>query len=232
VSSLSGLTALVLAGSRSGGDPLAAYAGVSHKALIQIGGRKMLERVIEALAQSPQISRILVAIERPEIVSELPQHGKPVLAIHAAEGLSASVAFALRSQGTPLLITTADHPLLTAPCVAEFLGNAPDTSDVAIALARREVVTVAAPITRRTYLRFADGEYSGCNLFLLQRPTAARMVDFWQRIEAERKQPVRMLRRLGVSYLRHPIPARMAHSRSRARTTQRPGRRESRRRVP
>ena len=66
------LTALVLAGTRSGGDPLAAHAGVSHKALIEVGGRTMIERVVSALAALPQVTRIVVAIERPELLRDLP----------------------------------------------------------------------------------------------------------------------------------------------------------------
>src|SRR3546814_20285406 len=41
--------ALVLAGSRDGPDPVAAYAGVSDKALIEIAGATMLARVVGAL---------------------------------------------------------------------------------------------------------------------------------------------------------------------------------------
>ena len=66
------LTALVLAGTRAGGDPLAEYAGVSHKALIEVGGRTMVERVVEALAAAPEVERIVVAIERPELLEGLP----------------------------------------------------------------------------------------------------------------------------------------------------------------
>src|SRR3546814_2840098 len=46
VSTTSGLTALVLAGSRGPHKPLAIYAGVSHKALIEIDGLTMVERVV------------------------------------------------------------------------------------------------------------------------------------------------------------------------------------------
>lgn len=195
-----GLTALVLAGSRAGGDPLAAYAGVSHKALIEIGGRTMLERVVTALTAVPEIGRIIVAIERPEIVAALPSCGKPIVAMAAASGPSASVAAALQAEGTPLLVTTADHALLTPAWVTEFLSAVPDTADAAIALARREAICAAVPDTQRTYLRFADGDYSGCNLFLLRRPAAAGVVRLWEQIEGYRKRPLRMLWRLGFTH--------------------------------
>jgi hypothetical protein len=42
---VSGFGALILAGSRGGVDPLAAYAGVAHKALILLDGETLLARV-------------------------------------------------------------------------------------------------------------------------------------------------------------------------------------------
>jgi molybdopterin-guanine dinucleotide biosynthesis protein A len=47
-------TALVLAGSRQGGDAFAAEAGATHKALIEVGGVTMIERVVRALRQFPR----------------------------------------------------------------------------------------------------------------------------------------------------------------------------------
>ena len=68
----------------------------------------------------------------------------------------------------------------------------------AAALARRETVLAAFPGTRRTWLRFRDGAFSGCNLFLLaEREGAARATGFWRRVEAERKRPLAMARLLG-----------------------------------
>jgi molybdopterin-guanine dinucleotide biosynthesis protein A len=200
VSSRSDLTALVLAGSRSGGDPLADYAGVTHKALIQIGGRTMLERVLTALVAVPEVSRIVVAIERPEILGMLPPFPKPIDTLPAREGPSASVAAALEAVGTPLLVTTADHALLQSAWVQEFLSHDAGDTDALVALARSEAVLAAAPATARTWLRFADGAYSGCNLFLLRRPAAAGIVRLWQLMEAERKRPLSLLKRLGFSY--------------------------------
>lgn len=194
------MTALVLAGTRPGGDPLAAAAGVSHKALIDICGTPMLERVVRAVAASAGVGRILVSIERPELVAALPSCSVPVAAQQAASGPSASVEAALHAEGTPLLVTTGDHALLEPSWIDEFVSAAPDDADAVIALALRQTVQTAAPETQRTYLRFADGEYSGCNLFLLRTPAARGVVSLWRDIEAERKRPLAMLRRLGLGY--------------------------------
>ncbi len=199
------MPALVLAGSRPQGDPLARHAGVSHKALAEVGGRTMIERVVDALAAVPEVSRIVIAIDRPEVLSALPglrppRCAKPVSMIPAAASPSASLAQALQREGAPLLATTADHALLEAAWVQRFLADCPAGEDMTAALARRQAVEQAAPGTRRTYLRFADGEFSGCNLFLLQRPAAEGVLRLWRELEALRKSPARMMLRLGISY--------------------------------
>lgn len=195
-------TALVLAGTRAGGDPLARYAGVSHKALIDIGGQPMIARVVAALAAVPTLERILIAIERPEILQ-----GQDLLhaaaqrvsigIVPVAGGPSATVAAVLEHHPTPLLVTTADHALLRPEWITDFLQRIPAACDAAVLLASRSKVLAALPETHRTYLRFADGEWSGCNLFLLRTPRALDAVRFWQSVEAERKHPARLVRRLG-----------------------------------
>ena len=195
-----GITAVVLAGTRPGGDPLAQAAGVSHKALIPIAGVPMLQRVLSALAATPQVRRIVVVIDAPQVVESLPACGKPVSILAAASGPSASVAQALAAEGAPLLVTTADHALLSPQWVGEFLDADDGRSDVLVALARRQAVEAAVPGSVRTWLRFADGHYSGCNLFLLRTPAASRVVALWQQLEADRKRPVAMLSRLGFLY--------------------------------
>ncbi|GGB18994.1 hypothetical protein GCM10011380_05690 [Sphingomonas metalli] len=191
--------ALILAGSRSGAvDPVATYAGVAHKALIVLGGETLLARVAGAL-DAAGLSPIAVSADHPAVVAEAERLGLTVLPPEA--GPSASVGAALAALGTPLLVTTADHALLEAEWVRRFRADAPTGADVAVLLARRDVVEAAAPATRRTWLRFADGDWSGCNLFLLATPAAAGAIGLWQAVEADRKRPWRIVRRLGPGLL-------------------------------
>lgn len=194
-------TALVLAGTRPGGDPLAVHAGVSHKALIEVGGMPMLARVLAALAAVPAIERVVVAIDDPQVLAQMPATPTPVQVLAPGAGPSASVAAALQELGTPLLVTTADHALLQPEWIEQFLAADAGDADACIAVARREDVLRAAPGSQRTWWRFADGAYSGCNLFLLATPAAAGVVQLWQRLEARRKQPVAQLRLLGISHV-------------------------------
>ena len=69
-------TALVLAGSRGPTDPVAAAAGLPHKALVPVAGRPMLLRVIDTLRQCPEprpeIGRIVLCLEDSSLLDRLP----------------------------------------------------------------------------------------------------------------------------------------------------------------
>lgn len=190
--------ALVLAGSRGGVDPLAAYAGVSDKALIEVAGETMLARVVAAL-HAAGAARIAVSASSQAVAEHAAALGAEPLA--AAPGPSRSAADGLARLGAPLLVTTADHALLEPEWITQFLADAPADADVAALLARRDRIEAAAPGTKRTYLRFADGDWSGCNLFLLATPNAAAAIDLWHAVEADRKRPWRVVRRLGPGLL-------------------------------
>ncbi|MGF7155011.1 NTP transferase domain-containing protein [Novosphingobium gossypii] len=193
------MNALILAGSRPGApDPVAEAEGVSHKSLVDIAGKPMLAHVVAALRDAG-ISRIAVSANDAAVRALALELGCEVLA--TGTGPSASVAIGLEALGAPLLVTTSDHALLKGVWVRDFLNDTPQASDVAMLLARREAIEAAMPGSRRTYLRFADGHWSGCNLFLLATPNARLAIDTWKMVEADRKRPWRIAARLGIGML-------------------------------
>lgn len=198
--------ALILAGSRGGQDPVAAYAGVTDKALIELNGLSMLARVVAALRQAG-IGRIAVSAQADTVRAEAGRCGAE--AIDAQVGPSASTAAGLRALGAPLIVTTGDHALLKPEWVRAFVEQVPAGCDVAVLLARRDAVQAAAPGSRRTYLRFADGDWSGCNLFYLATPRAEAAIRLWQSVEKDRKRPWRIVRRLGPVLLLRYLAGRL-----------------------
>ena len=168
-----GWTALVLAGQRPGIDPVAAHFGLEAKALVPVAGEVMLGRVLMALADTPQVARIIVLAQN---APELLRH--PDLAWAAAEPritarvsgrtISGSVLSAIDDPaiGLPVLVTTADNVMLTPATVAEFVAGA-GASDVSVAFVERGNLEAAVGPTRRTWLAFRDGAFTGANLFAL-----------------------------------------------------------------
>jgi hypothetical protein len=199
-------TALVLAGSRPGKpDRLAEACGVAHKCLIPAGGIPMLVRVVSALTASPDVGRIFLSLEDVDVPGTLSalqpdlESGR-LMALPSDATPSLSVLRFLDSDPTslPLLITTADHPLLSPRIVGRF-GDIARASgaDVAGALTPASVLLASYPEAQRTFIRFRDGRYSGANLFAVLTPEGRRAVEFWRKVEQERKRPWRLVGAFG-----------------------------------
>jgi CTP:molybdopterin cytidylyltransferase MocA len=199
---MSGIDALILAGSRGPHDPVAALGGVPHKALTPIAGRPMLAFVLDAVRGVPELDHIFICIDAETDLRPVTSD-TPFTRIPPADSPAASVAAALQAidGDRPLLITTADHPLLTPEIIAHFLQHAPKDADLCVGLAEAETVTKAFPEGKRTFYRLAGRGYGGCNLFLARKPGAVRVADYWRRMEGHRKNPLRLVREIGFGAL-------------------------------
>ncbi|WP_331011851.1 nucleotidyltransferase family protein [Sphingomonas sp.] len=192
-------TALVLAGQRPGIDPLAQAFGAEWKALVPIAGEPMLTHVIRTLLHCPEIGRIVVAGQRPDLLAAGWPAAEPRLSFtQSTTGISRSIAAVAGTAIAPwpLLVTTADHPLLTPDMVAGFLHDAED-ADVAVGMVERRTMMHAYPDTRRTWLKFRGGAYSGANLFALRTSKAQAALTLWARAEQDRKQALKLFWHFG-----------------------------------
>jgi GTP:adenosylcobinamide-phosphate guanylyltransferase len=199
---VSAIDALILAGSRGPHDPVAALGKVAHKALTPIAGRPMLAYVLDAVRDVPEVDRIYICIDAETDLRPV-TNGTPFDRIAPGNSPAASVVAALAAidGDRPLLITTADHPLLTPAIIGHFLKHASNDADLSVGLAEAETVMRAFPEGKRTFYRLAGKGYSGCNLFLARRPGAARVADYWRRMEGHRKNPLRLVREIGIAAL-------------------------------
>jgi len=187
--------ALILAGSRGSSDPVAAHAGIAHKAFVPIAGKPMIEHVVETLKDTTNILDIAVSIETDALA--LPPS---TTRLDAASSPATSVLKALDHLDTPILITTADNPLLRGDTLAHFLEEAAKSdADILAAVSVREIVEKADKPGRRTYIKFSDHQVSGCNLFAVKTQRGRNAIAFWRRLEQNRKKPWKMASE--ISYL-------------------------------
>lgn len=192
--------ALVLAAGRGENDPMAKARNVSHKATLPVGGIAMLDRVLDTLRQSRSIGAVTICIEDREIVRQrLTDAGKPVRFCQSASSAPASVLAAIRENPHyPLLVTTADHPLLTPAMVDYFCTMAEaNEADLSVGLATAETILQAYPQSLRTFFKLGRDRVSGCNLFALTRERASLLVERWQELDKQRKKPWKLVAAFG-----------------------------------
>lgn len=198
---------LVLAAARRGvEDAVARMGGTSHKCLVEIDGEAMLERVVAALDASGVIGRILISIEREELLRATPRlagwldrgrieffESRPTLA-------DSVLAVAERAPDClPLAITTGDNVLHTPELVREFVGRfLAGSSDVAIGFTREATVEADCPEVRLNWHRLKDGGWSACNLYGLRNARALETAEIFRGGGQFGKRHMRILKAFGL----------------------------------
>lgn len=217
---------IILAGERPEGSKLSHAFGVSASVMVPVAGKPALAHVIDAIKASGGVdcgiicgpTRAIVEND-PDLQSVLRDSNHDWL--EQAPGPAASAMLALdQSDHYPKLLTAGDHALLCSEIITDFCNQAssrtnPDSAaehmaagygehygyDFLIGLVPYELVKSAWPFSKRTVLKFSDGEYCGSNLFAVMNSQGRNALAFWQQAEADRKQPWKIARRFGVMAL-------------------------------
>ena len=201
-------TVILLAGDRPA-DVLAQRSPGKRKALLLLQGRPMILYVLETLLAAQYVGDIVVVANR---VSEIEGNGD-LQSFIATSGHSARITFRegagspatsvlktmeeLRFDG-PVLVTTADNPLLTPKTLDAFCVAVGSDADAAVGLAREADIRAAFPHVKRTYIRLKGQGYSGCNLFALTAGAGPKAARAWSEVEGRRKKPWQLILHFGV----------------------------------
>lgn len=170
----------------------------------------MLVRVIRCLRAVPGIGRIVISTDDPITLQSLPEIRALLdageLSFHLATGRSPAESvleyFQNLSPGEPLLIATADHPLLTPEMVSHFCTAAAcSDADVVAGAVSASLFRIHYPHSKRSFIPLRDESFCGTNLFALLTPRAASAVSFWVHAGQFRKRPWRLIRVFGLMTL-------------------------------
>lgn len=180
-------TGLIMAAPRKQGEnPLSMIEDVSHKCLVKANGEAMLKRVVDSLTGAEHVGNILISIDDPAVIDQVPELAKlradgRIAAVPAGENLYESVLVAAQEEnggGFPLLITTGDNALQTAEIVDHFLKEVVKAeADVAFGMTPIEVIeeTYSDQLSSPKQVHaLRDGGYTTCNLYAL---TSAKALD-------------------------------------------------------
>lgn len=205
-----GYTVLIMAANRHGiNNRVARMAGTTHKCVVPVAGVAMIERVIRVVESWGRAKRILVSIEDPAVLDLVPyvaalRDSGRVVVKQSGETLTDSVFTActdMNDSDYPLLITTGDNVLHT-PEILHAFANAAEASDgdAVLGLTPRTLVEEHYPDDAEIvgFLKFAEGEYSNCNFYILKNANVLPLAQTMQQGGQFRHHPRRILKVFGL----------------------------------
>lgn len=198
---------VVVAGGVPGpNDPLYEYTQGEPKALLDMEGRTMLERVMDALQSSDSVERIVVVglgddlgmqFQRP-VDQHLPDHGSMVANVLAGVDW-------LRQDKPDIdkvLFCTSDIPTITGPIVDDYVDRCrPFDSGVYYILVTKEAMEARFPDSNRTYVKFKGVDGAGGDMAVALVAVADSNEELWETLTNARKHAWKLARIVGFSTL-------------------------------
>lgn len=195
---------LILAGSRPGGEPFAHEEGKTQKIYLEVAGKPLLQHTLDTLTSWSKTASIHINLpqesplqeEAPKAFAHIKEHNIPL--INTKKTPCTSLLYALANfeealkKGEPVLILTADAPLLTHSILDEFTQQNAHEADFIAGVGYVKDVETAYPNVKRTRIRLRDGHIGGCNLFIVNNMQGLKVIEFWRTLEAHRKKPWRL----------------------------------------
>lgn len=177
---------VIMAAQRTGVvNPLAEAAGVSHKCLVEIEGKPLIEHTLSAIVDSGLACSVTISIEDEAPLREVGYvrgllASRFVRVARSGENIFDSVAAALENEDAfPAVITTADNVLFTPEMLAFFCNEAV-RFDACAGMASKETLYSKYPGGQKRFHKFRDGEFTNCNIFAIMNPNALKAAEIFR----------------------------------------------------
>lgn len=153
----------------------AEQVGTHHKAIVELGGRTVLGRIIEAVRSLPEVRRIVVI--GPKDVREHPDAAGADIVLDEGNtgpenifrGLAALIGGDQAAPPTPnavagrILIVTTDLPFVTGQILRQYIDLCPKEKDFTVPLIGKNAWSDEYPGAHATFVKLRDGEWTtGC----------------------------------------------------------------------
>jgi len=195
------MTTVVLAG----GPPDAVsrlQPGVPNKTFVEIAGKALVTRTLEALRAAPSVGYIL-AVVPPEMYSSPAltlANEKRAAGVHIRESLRSGLEQLPPDE--PVLISASDLPILSVACIEEFVAEARAVqADLAYAILERTLHETRFPEVPHTWARLREGTYCGGGFIAIKPAVYPALARFIEHLGAARKNPLRLASLFGFSVL-------------------------------
>lgn len=198
------VTIIVLAAQRTGVvNPLASRAGVSHKCLMPICGRPLIEHVMETLTTLEAVREIRVVLE-PDgqkavdaVLEPFRARGIAITLVDSDANIVESVRQAAGEDTGPFVITTADNVLLTHDGF-NLVRSAMNHADAVIGVTTRERVWAVHRQGQRGFYDLREAGYANCNLYGLSNRNGFKAADVFREGGQFQANKARLVRAFGL----------------------------------
>ena len=200
------MIAIVTAGGEIQPDePLYAVTHGGLKAMLEIGGKPMVQWVLDALSASREVERVIVVGLPPETgldcslpLSLLPDQGDMMSNIRAG----AMECMRIDPASTHAIVAAADIPALRGETVDWLALQAKERDrDVYFTVLERATLEKEYPGIKRTFVRLKNIEVCSGELHCFRLQTALQESALWNHLVDARKSPFRQASLLGYDTL-------------------------------
>lgn len=194
-------------------DPLYALTQVEKKALIPLLGRPMISWVLDAICGSGLVDQIAVVGLRPQ---ELGQVDKRIHFLDSVGGVVGNI-FAglgklqeLNPSTQKILIISSDIPLITPEIIRGFVAECgPQDGDLYYAVVEEKTMESCFPASKRTFVPFKEGRYSGGDAFLADVAATTGNIPLAQALTGSRKNYLKQAQLIGLDFIIRFLMRRM-----------------------
>lgn len=186
-------------------DPLYAYTKGKPKALIDVGGKAMIQWVLDALNGAKNVDNIiLVGLENLDgIKSE-----KPIYPIPNQDGLFENITagtkklLTLKPEAEYFLMVSSDIPAITAEMVEWVIEKSEESDhDLYYNVVERATMEKRFPGANRTFAKLRGTQLCGADLSVIRVKMVTHKQELWMRLADSRKSPIRQAAIIGFDTL-------------------------------
>jgi len=201
------MDAIVLAGGVPDPDaPLYTNTNGKPKAMLKIGGKHMIQWVLDTLDQANSIDRIVIVgceDQQDEIYSDKIITFKP-----STEDIienfqrGAKAVLEHNPDGKSVAVVSSDIPLITPEMVNWIINSSmPANDDLYYCVVEQSQMENRFPKSARSYVKLQDMNVCGGDLAIINMDLYKSREDFWRRIFEARKSYLKQARLIGFDIL-------------------------------